>query len=76
VKKTATNWSWEDEELMYEMNQVRYIFYILSSVADQDQNLNLVGPVDPCLFGSRKAKEYHPLKSDVLSEVLTAEGFF
>jgi hypothetical protein len=22
VKKTATNWSWEDEELMYEMNQV------------------------------------------------------
>lgn len=21
VKKTATNWSWEDEELMYEMNQ-------------------------------------------------------
>jgi hypothetical protein len=26
VKKTATNWSWEDEELMYEMNQVWYIF--------------------------------------------------
>ncbi len=22
MKKTATNWSWEDEELMYEMNQV------------------------------------------------------
>ena len=21
VKKAATNWSWEDEELMYEMNQ-------------------------------------------------------
>ena len=21
VKKQATNWSWEDEELMYEMNQ-------------------------------------------------------
>ncbi len=47
MKKTATNWSWEDEELMYEMNQVQYIFYILSSVADSDQNQNSVGSVGP-----------------------------